>query len=252
MTELSPVRRREILDALRRGTVPAGGLDVLAVGLDPFVAAIDAELDTAASGGAAFKAIRGDYGSGKTFFARWLAQRALQRGFAVAEVQISEVETPLHRLETVYRRITETLRTAAFPPSAFRSVVDAWLFAVEDDAGPDAGMAEVAAVLSSRLAEVGKSTPVFPVALRGYLQAQDAEDEATGAAVIAWLAGQPHIGAAAKRVAGVRGEIDHFLAMGFLQGCWPCSRVPGTPVWLSSWTRSRPCSGCVRIPGRRR
>jgi len=218
MTELSPVRRREILDALRRGTVPAGGLDVLAVGLDPFVSAIDAELDTAASGGAAFKAIRGDYGSGKTFFARWLAQRALQRGFAVAEVQISEVETPLHKLETVYRRITESLRTAAFAPSAFRSVVDAWLFAVEDDAGPDAGIEEVAAVLNSRLAEVGNSTPVFPVALRGYLQAQEAEDEATGAAVIAWLAGQPHIGAAAKRVAGVRGEIDHFLAMGFLQG----------------------------------
>lgn len=218
MSGLSPVRRREVLDALRRGTVPAGGLDVLAVGLDPFVAAIDAELDTAASGGAAFKAIRGDYGSGKTFFARWLAQRALQRGFAVAEVQISEVETPLHRLETVYRRITESLRTAAFPPSAFRSVVDAWLFAVEDDAGPDAGFEEVAAVLNQRLVEVGKSTPVFPVALRGYLQAQDAEDEATGAAVIAWLAGQPHIGAATKRVAGVRGEIDHFLAMGFLQG----------------------------------
>lgn len=218
MSELSPVRRREILDALRRGTVPAGGLDVLAVGLDPFVAAIDAELDTAASGGAAFKAIRGDYGSGKTFFARWLAQRALQRGFAVAEVQISEVETPLHRLETVYRRITESLRTAAFPPSAFRSVVDAWLFAVEDDAGPDSGIEEVGAVLNQRLAEVGKSTPVFPVALRGYLQAQEAEDETTAAAVIAWLAGQPHIGAAAKRVAGVRGEIDHFLAMGFLQG----------------------------------
>ncbi len=218
MSELSPVRRREILDALRRGTVPAGGLDVLAVGLDPFVGAIDAELDTAAAGGAAFKAIRGDYGSGKTFFARWLQQRALQRGFAVAEVQISEVETPLHKLETVYRRVTESLRTAAFAPSAFRSVVDAWLFAVEDEAGADADGDAVGAVLNRRLAEVGKSTPVFPVALRGYLQAQDAEDEATGAAVIAWLAGQPHIGAAAKRVAGVRGEIDHFLAMGFLQG----------------------------------
>jgi len=218
MSDLSPVRRREIVDALRRGTVPSGGLDVLAVGLDPFVAAIDAELDTAASGGAAFKAIRGDYGAGKTFFARWLEQRALQRGFAVAEVQISEVETPLHKLETVYRRITESLRTDAFAPSAFRSVVDAWLFAVEDEAGADADDERVAAVLNTRLALVGASTPVFPVALRGYLQAQDTGDEATAAAVIAWLSGQPHIGAAAKRVAGVRGEIDHFLAMGFLQG----------------------------------
>ena len=108
---ISPVRRREILDALRRGTVPAGGLDALAVGLDRFVPTVDAELDACAGGGAAFKAVRGEYGSGKTFYARWIQQRALAKGFAVAEVQISELETPLHKLETVYRRICESLRT---------------------------------------------------------------------------------------------------------------------------------------------
>ena len=54
----------------------------------------------------------GEYGSGKTFFARWLAERAKARGFAIAEVQISETETPLHRLETVYRRLCERLSTA--------------------------------------------------------------------------------------------------------------------------------------------
>jgi hypothetical protein len=45
-----------------------------------------------------FKAVRGEYGSGKTFFTRWLQERAMARGFAVAEVQVSETETPLHRL----------------------------------------------------------------------------------------------------------------------------------------------------------
>jgi hypothetical protein len=51
---------------------------------------------------------------------------ALRRGFATAEVQISETQTPLHRLETVHRRITEALRTAAYPPSAFRMILDCW------------------------------------------------------------------------------------------------------------------------------
>ncbi len=220
MAPLSPVRRREILDALRRGTVPAGGLDVLAVGLDRFQATIDAELSAVAAGGAVFKAVRGEYGSGKTFFARWIEQRSLQSGFAVAEVQISELETPLHRLETVYRRVCESLRTSAFPPSAFRSVVDAWLYRVETDAaaGGDATADQVTELLNQRLAQVAAATPVFPMALRGYLGAQTAGDEASAEALIAWLAGQPHVGAAAKRAAGVRGEIDHFLAMGFLQG----------------------------------
>ena len=75
--------------------------------------------------------MRGEYGSGKTFFTRHLAERALRLGWATAEVQISETETPLHRLETVYRRITESLRTATVPPSAFRSVLDGWLFTLE-------------------------------------------------------------------------------------------------------------------------
>lgn len=223
MTGLSAVRRREILDALRRGTVPAGGLDALAVGLDGFAPTVDTELDAVAAGGAAFKAVRGEYGSGKTFFARWLEQRALAKGFAVAEVQISELETPLHRLETVYRRVCESLRTAAFPPSAFRPVVDAWLFGVETDAAAAAGTdqaspEQVSELLDRRLGQVATATPVFPLALRGYLQALDDGDEATAEAVIAWLSGQPHVAAAAKRAAGIRGDIDHFLAMGFLQG----------------------------------
>ena len=54
----SPRRRREVIDALRRGTVPASGLDLLAVGLDRFMPALDASLDAVASGGTAFKAVR--------------------------------------------------------------------------------------------------------------------------------------------------------------------------------------------------
>jgi BREX system ATP-binding protein BrxC/D len=131
---VSERRRSEIIDALRRGTVPSNGLDQLAVGLQRFEAAIDEELGKVAAGGAAFKAIRGEYGAGKTFFARWLVERAKQRGMAAAEVQVSETETPLHRLETVYRRLAESLATAEYQPSAFRSVLDAWLFTLEEDA----------------------------------------------------------------------------------------------------------------------
>src|SRR5262245_18989815 len=109
---VSPQRRQEILDALRRGTVPWRGLDLLAVGLDRFEAAVDQELETAERGLGVFKALRGEYGSGKTFYSRWLCERAKRRGFATAEVQISETETPLHRLETIYRRLIERLSTA--------------------------------------------------------------------------------------------------------------------------------------------
>ncbi|GAC55639.1 MULTISPECIES: BREX system ATP-binding protein BrxD [Gordonia] len=223
MSTLSPVRRREVLTALRQGTVPAGNLDVLAVGIDRFAPTVDEEIETVAAGGSAFKAVRGEYGSGKTFFARWVQQRAMRRGMAVAEVQISELETPLHKLETVYRRTTESLHTAAFPPSAFRNVIDTWLFGIEEDAAAAAGVdeastAQIEALLEQRLAAVASATPVYPMVLRAYRDALEREDVATADALIAWLGGQPHVGAAAKRAAGVRQDVDHFLAMGFLQG----------------------------------
>lgn len=220
-------RRREVLEALRRGTVPQNGLDLLAVGLDRFDAAVADDLDALASGGSTFKAVRGEYGAGKTFFARWLGERAKRRGMAVAEVQVSETETPLHRLETVYRRICESLQTAEFPPSAFRPVLDAWLFALEVEAGPAADD-----VLERRLSGVSRTTPAFAAALRAYRAAAAAGDEATAEGLAAWLGGQPHVAASVRRAAGVRGDLDHFGAFGFLQGLLTVLRDAGHPGLL--------------------
>ena len=161
-SDVSARRRQEIIDALRRGAVPVNGLDVLAVGLDRFTQATDDDLARVAGGGSVFKAIRGEYGAGKTFFTRWLAERAKRLGFATAEVQISETETPLHRMETVYRRLVEHLATEQFTPSALRPILDGWIFALEEDvlgagtvaeddaAGLDAAVGEL---LERRLAE---------------------------------------------------------------------------------------------------
>ncbi|MEV5509916.1 BREX system ATP-binding protein BrxD [Streptomyces orinoci] len=230
--QASAVRRRAVIDALRRGAVPESGLDLLATGLDRFEAALDGELNSVASGASVFKAVRGEYGSGKTFFTRWLGERAKRLGFAVAEIQVSETETPLHRLETVYRRLTERLTTASFPSSALRPIVDAWFYALEEDAlaagaTEDALAEEVEKLLSTRLAEVSRHAPSFATALLGYRAALAKGDEATAAAILAWLGGQPHVAAAARRSAGVRGNLDHFGALGFLQGLLTVLRDSG-------------------------
>lgn len=241
MTAVSEARRRAVIDALRRGTVPAAGLDLFAVGLDRFVDAMDDDLATVARGGAAFHAVRGEYGSGKTFFARWLTERGKRVGLATAEVQISETETPLHRLETVYRRLTERLATATHQPSALRPVVDSWLYTLEEevldagtvDEGDASALAEaVEALMEQRLAAVARTTPAFAAALRGYRHARLAGDAATAEALIAWLGGQRSVAAAARRAAGVRGDLDHFAALGFLQGLLTVLRDCGHPGLL--------------------
>ncbi len=203
---------------------------------------MDDELAAAEGGSAVFKAVRGEYGSGKTFFTRHLAERALHKGWATSEVQISETETPLHKLESVYRRITESLRTATMPPSAFRSVLDSWLFTLESDAtAADPGLLNadndtltlaVDRLLETRLAAVSSKTPAFAQALRGYRVATLEGEAPTAEGLAAWLGGQPHVSASVKRVAGLRGDLDHFGAMAFLQGLLTVLKDAGHPGLL--------------------
>ncbi len=223
----SPQRRAEIISALRRGSVPERGLDTFAVGLEHLTPTVDEELRSVANGQSQFKAIRGDYGTGKTFFARLLTERAKAAGFATSEVQISETETPLHRLETVYRRTVERLSTADVPQGALRTVLERWGFALEEDvlATGDvdehdevALQARVDVLMEGRLAEVSRSAPLFATALRAHRAALASGDKVQADGVLAWIGAQPNVPAAVKRAAGFKGEIDHLGAFSFLQG----------------------------------
>lgn len=238
---ISRQRREDILDALRRGTVPQYGLDALAVGLQSFERAFDEELDKAARGGAVFKAVRGEYGSGKTFAARWLREKAHRLGFACSEVQVSETETPLHRLETVYRRLMERLTTPGTPSGAFQNIIESWFYTLEEDVlaqqaiDPEDSEALVRAtdvLMEKRLGEVVRSAPAFALTLRAYRRALlDGEDEIADG-LLAWMAGQPNIAAAVKLYAKIKGDIDHFGALSFLQGVLTILKDSGHPGLL--------------------
>ncbi len=224
---VSPQRREEIIDSLRRGTVPRMGLDAFAVGLAGFEAVINQELGAARQGRGVFKAVRGEYGGGKTFFARWLQERAKRQHFAVSEIQISETETPLHKLETVYRRLVERLSTAESASGALRGIIDGWFYTLEqdvladgkiNDADTEAILARTNEMMEQRLGDVNKHAPAFAAVLRAYRKALAAGDRASADGLIAWLSGQHNVAAEVKRTAGIKGEIDHFGAMSFLQG----------------------------------
>jgi len=188
---------------------------------------MDDELRLVAGGGAQFKAVRGDYGSGKTFFSRWLCERAKATGFATSEVQISETDTPLHRLETVYRRLVERLATADVQQGALRTVLERWGFALEEDVLASGKVAEhdeielqrrVDELMEGRLAQVTRSAPPFATALRAHRAALASGDVVLADGILSWIGAQPNVPVAVKRAAGVKGEIDHFGALSFLQG----------------------------------
>ena len=224
---ITPFRRRQVIDALRFGAVPARGIEHIATGLTRLEKAIDEELAMCAAGEGRLKAVRGEYGSGKTFFARWLVARAQSQNFATSEVQISDSEVPLHRFELVYRSAIAAMMTKEFPTGAFRSVLDSWFFRLETEA-TETGLARaddaqglargVAKLLEERLRSVSLVQPQFAAALRAAYEHRVKGDVAKEEGIIAWVMGQPNVGTAIKNAADVRGEIDSTVASGFLRG----------------------------------
>lgn len=234
VADASTLKRQQIMDALRRGNVPRKGLELYAVGMDRFEKAIDGELGLASATGGGFKAIRGEYGAGKTFFARWLEHRALQQGFATAVVQVAE-DTPLYRMETIYRRALENLQTREWETGAFRSLVQRWFYALEEEAIAD-GISEqdaealsqaVGEKLEKRLVRVSSVQPQYAAALRAMHTATLRGDAAIADGLLGWLMAQPNVGADAKRAAGLKGDIDHHGATGSLRGLLELLRQTG-------------------------
>lgn len=224
-----------IVNALRSGLVPNQGLEHFATGLDPLVEAVNQELDFVSGGKGLSKWIRGEYGTGKTFAARYLCAKARQRGFATSEVQISINDTPLHHLEAVYRRLIERLETAGDGPNAFQAIVEGWLYQVGDEVTRLRGISEEDPVfadateqrLEDKLADLSKRNPAYAQVLRAYHRATHEGDFATAQGLLAWLAGQPHTDRSVLKAAGTKGKVDGQASLTFLAGLLQLLRQSG-------------------------
>ena len=80
---------RNIMNSLGGGTVPREGLGYIAVGRAQEIDSLLRDTEIIQEGGATFRFIVGDYGSGKTFLLQTIKEYAVKNGFIVAEVDLS-------------------------------------------------------------------------------------------------------------------------------------------------------------------
>ena len=109
---LNPVLARMIVETLgASGTPPNRGVQHFNVGNGSLVEALDTYYFSSylQDGGAAFKMVVGDYGSGKSHFLYLLRDIAWERGFAVAKVDLSPTETPYNDQKLVYGAVARNL-----------------------------------------------------------------------------------------------------------------------------------------------
>lgn len=222
--EKNRLESTNIINALRRGTVPAGGLERIAVGLDMEEGVIGRQLDYVAKGGGDLKFIRGEYGSGKTFLVARALEIARSKGFVTSHVVISP-GTPFHKLKGIYQQVCTNLRTAS-EEHAMKAVVDTWLFNIEErllsvgcEGGEDAALeAATEREIEAALAGISEMNSALAATLRTYYRASNAGDFALAQAALGWISAEPNIGSELKRKAGIRGDIDDTVAFLFLKG----------------------------------
>jgi len=224
-----------IFERLRSGTVPERGLDKFAVGIDRQLSEIRRQLDIAASGDGAFKFLRGGYGCGKTFLSQYTILEALENNFAVSFVVVSPNDTQFHKFDEVYNKIVSGLRTPTAASGTLEDCVDRWIAKIEDrladELGDDApGFDDaVKARFETELGELARSdTGVeFISVLKAFFDAKQRGDFASASSLIGWLSGSKNIAAAAKRAAGIKGEISSTSALLYLKGVLNIIRKSG-------------------------
>ena len=141
-----------VLNSLKGGVVPRIGLPYITVGRKSEIEALLHDVDIIADGGASFRFIVGRYGSGKSFLIQTIRNYVMERGFVVADADLS----PERRLQgtrgqglATYRELIGNLSTKTKPEGgALTLVLDRWISGVQAEAVGETGLAPGDAALT--------------------------------------------------------------------------------------------------------
>ena len=193
-----------ILNSLKGGVVPRIGLPYIAVGRKNEIEALLHDVDIIAEGGASFRFIVGRYGSGKSFLIQTIRNYVMDRGFIVADADLS----PERRLQgsrgqglATYRELISNLSTKTRPEGgALTLVLDRWISGVQSEAVRETGLTPGDAALTQAVDQkiyavtsaISEMVHGFEFArlLSRYYHAYLEGDGETKAKVVRWFRGE--------------------------------------------------------------
>ena len=206
-----------ILNSLKGGVVPRIGLPYIAVGRKTEIEALLHDVDIIAEGGASFRFIVGRYGSGKSFLIQTIRNYVMDRGFIVADADLS----PERRLQgsrgqglATYRELISNLSTKTRPEGgALTLVLDRWISGVQSEAVRETGLTPGDAALTQAVDQkiyavtsaISEMVHGFEFArlLSRYYHAYLEGDDETKAKVVRWFRGEYALKREAKEELGV-------------------------------------------------
>ncbi len=208
---------QSVLNSLKGGVVPRIGLPYIAVGRKNEIEALLHDVDIITEGGASFRFIVGRYGSGKSFLLQTIRNYVMDRGFIVADADLS----PERRLQgtrgqglATYRELISRLSTKTRPEGgALTLVLDRWISAVQSEAVQETGLLPgdpaLTAAADRKIYAVTSSVSElvhgfeFARLLSAYYHAALNGDDETKAKVVRWFRGEYTLKSEAKEALGI-------------------------------------------------
>ena len=206
-----------VLNSLKGGVVPRIGLPYITVGRKNEIEALLHDVEIISEGGASFRFIVGRYGSGKSFLLQTIRNYVMDRGFIVADADLS----PERRLQgtrgqglATYRELISNLSTKTKPEGgALTLVLDRWISTMQNEAMQETGFAPGDAALTAATdkkifavtASVSELVHGFEFAklLSAYYRAYVNGDDETKGKVLRWFRGEYSLKSEAKEALGV-------------------------------------------------
>ena len=206
-----------VLNSLKGGVVPRIDLPYIAVGRKNEIEALLHDVDVVSEGGASFRFIVGRYGSGKSFLLQTIRNYVMDRGFIVADADLS----PERRLQgtkgqglATYRELIGNLSTKTKPEGgALTLILDRWISAVQAEAVQETGLAPgdpaLSAATDRKIVAVTASVSElvhgfeFAMLLSRYYHAYTEGDDETKAKVVRWFRGEYSLKTEAREALGV-------------------------------------------------
>ena len=218
-TERRAPRRiaQTVLNSLKGGVVPRVGLPYITVGRKNEIQALLRDVDIISEGGASFRFVVGRYGAGKSFLLQTIRNYVMDRGFVVADADLS----PDRRLQgtrgqglATYRELIGSLSTRTKPEGgALTLVLDRWIGGVQAEAVSESGLAPgdpaLTALVDRKICAVTASVSQmvhgfeFARLLSAYYHAYIDGDDGTKAAVVRWFRGEYAFKSEAREALGV-------------------------------------------------
>lgn len=206
-----------VLNSLKGGVVPRIGLPYIAVGRKNEIEALLHDVEIISEGGASFRFIVGRYGSGKSFLLQTIRNYVMDRGFIVADADLS----PERRLQgtrgqglATYRELIGNLATKTRPEGgALTLVLDRWISGVQSQAMADSGLSPddpaLTPVVDRKIHEVTSSLSEmvygfeFARLISAYYHAYIEGDDDRKSAVTRWFRAEYSTKTEAKKELGV-------------------------------------------------